>query len=180
MSSATTPAGKPPPTTRHGAEETLLSIAISTSVGIDAPKQLVWDVLTDFSAYREWNPYMGIEGTLRVGTKLTGRMGTDRGRGTVFKPAVLAAIPTRKGTKPDTRASTRFSNSAGEELRWLGKLGLGVGQVGRTVGVAREEEEVLAVDNQASVTQDENRLCAPRKPRCARNSRTAAASETSS
>ena len=45
------PAGKPPPTTRHGAEETLLSITISTSVEIDAPKQLVWDVLTDFSAY---------------------------------------------------------------------------------------------------------------------------------
>jgi len=68
----------------------------------------VWDVLTDFSAYREWNPYMEIEGTLRVGIKLTVRMGADRGRGRgmVFKPAVLAAVP-------------------GEELRWLGKLGLG-------------------------------------------------------
>src|SRR5262249_39169599 len=51
---------------------------------------------------------MEIEGTLRVGTKLTVRMGADRGRGRgmVFNPAVLAAIP-------------------GEELRWLGKLGLG-------------------------------------------------------
>src|SRR5262249_16669576 len=68
MSPATRPAGKPPPTTPHGAEETLLSITISTSVEIDAPKQLVWDVLTDFSAYREWNPYMEIEGILRVGT----------------------------------------------------------------------------------------------------------------
>jgi hypothetical protein len=68
----------------------------------------VWDVLTDFSAYREWNPYMEIEGSLRVGAKLTVRMGADRGRGRgmVFKPAVLAASP-------------------GEELRWLGKLGLG-------------------------------------------------------
>src|SRR5262245_39158653 len=108
MSSATTPAGRPPPTTRHGAEETLLSITISTTVEIDAPKQLVWDVLTDFSAYREWNPYMEIEGTLRGGTKLTVHMGADRGRGRgmVFKPAVLAATPD-------------------EELRWLGKLGLG-------------------------------------------------------
>ena len=41
----------------------------------------MWDVLTDFSAYREWNPYMEIEGTLRVGIKLTVRMGADRGRG---------------------------------------------------------------------------------------------------
>ena len=106
MSSATTPAGKPPPTTRHGAEETLLSITISTTAEIDAPKQSGWDVLTDISAYHEWNPYMEIEGALRVGTKLTVRMGADRGRGMVFKPAVLAATP-------------------GEELRWLGKLGPG-------------------------------------------------------
>src|SRR5262245_58237241 len=53
---------------------------------------------------------MKIEGTPQVGTKLTVRMGADRGRGCgcgiVFKPGVLAAIP-------------------GEELRWLGKLGLG-------------------------------------------------------
>src|SRR5262249_38293578 len=105
MSSATTPASEPPPPTRQGAEEELLSITISTSVEIDAPKQLVWDVLTDFSAYREWNPYMEIEGTLRVGTKLTVSMGAGGGRGMVFKPAVLAATP-------------------GEELRWLGKLGL--------------------------------------------------------
>src|SRR5262245_56624491 len=62
MSSATTPAGKPPPTTRHSAEETLLSITISTRAEIDAPKQSGWDVLTDFSAYHEWNPYMEIEG----------------------------------------------------------------------------------------------------------------------
>src|SRR5262249_60877264 len=51
---------------------------------------------------------MEIEGTPQVGTKLTVRMGDGggRGRGMVFKPAVLAATPD-------------------EELRWLGKLGLG-------------------------------------------------------
>src|SRR5215510_3542229 len=102
MSSATTPASKPPPTARHGAEETLLSITISTTVEIDAPKQLVSDVLTDFSAYHEWNPYMQIEGTPQVGTKLTVHMGAGGRRGMVFKPAVLAATPD-------------------EELRWLDK-----------------------------------------------------------
>jgi len=62
----------------------------------------VWDVLTDFSAYHEWNPYMKIEGTPQVGTKLTVHiMGAGGGRGTVFKPAVLAATPDK-------------------ELRWLG------------------------------------------------------------
>ena len=83
-----------------------MSITISTTVEIDAPKQLVWDVLTDFSAYHEWNPYMEIEGTPQVGTKLSVHMGAGGGRGMVFEPAVLAATPD-------------------EELRWLGKLGFG-------------------------------------------------------
>jgi hypothetical protein len=83
-----------------------MSITISTTVDIDAPRQLVWDVLTDFAAYQEWNPDISIEGSARVGTKLTVRMGASGGRGMAFKPTVLAARP-------------------GEELRWLGKLGFG-------------------------------------------------------
>jgi hypothetical protein len=66
MSSPTTLAGKSQPTTRLDSKETLLRITITTSVEIDAPKRLVWDVLTDFSAYTEWNPYMEIEGTLQA------------------------------------------------------------------------------------------------------------------
>jgi hypothetical protein len=45
-----------------------MSVTISTTVDIDAPKQLVWKVLTNFAAYHEWNPYMKIEGTAEVGT----------------------------------------------------------------------------------------------------------------
>jgi hypothetical protein len=83
-----------------------MSITISTTVDIDAPQQLVWDVLTDFGAYQEWNPYTKIEGTAQVGTKLSVHMGADGGRGMAFKPTVLAATPAH-------------------ELRWLGKLGFG-------------------------------------------------------
>jgi hypothetical protein len=83
-----------------------MSITISTTVDIDAPKQLVWDVLTDFAAYSEWNPDMTIEGSARVGTRLTVHVGASGGRGMAFKPTVLAATPD-------------------EELRWLGKLGFG-------------------------------------------------------
>jgi hypothetical protein len=83
-----------------------MSITISTTVDIDAPKQLVWDVLTDFAAYYEWNPYARIEGTAQVGTKLTVHMGANGGRGMAFKPKVLVATPD-------------------DELRWLGKLGFG-------------------------------------------------------
>jgi hypothetical protein len=83
-----------------------MSITISTTVDIDAPKQLVWDVLTDFAAYPEWNPDITIEGTAQVGTRLTVHMGARGGRGMSFQPTVLAATPD-------------------EELRWLGKLGFG-------------------------------------------------------
>ena len=83
-----------------------MSITISTTVDIDAPKQLVWDVLTDFAAYHEWNPDISIEGSARVGTKLNVHMGASGGRGMAFKPTVLAATPDH-------------------ELRWLGKLGFG-------------------------------------------------------
>ena len=83
-----------------------MSLTISTNVDIDAPKQSVWDVFTDFAAYHKWNPYMQIEGIAEVGTKLTVHMGASGGRGAAFKPTVLAATP-------------------GAELRWLGKLGFG-------------------------------------------------------
>ena len=83
-----------------------MSLTISTNVDIDAPKQSVWDVLTDFAAYHKWNPYMQIEGIAEVGTKLTVHMGASGGRAAAFKPTVLAATPSA-------------------ELRWLGKLGFG-------------------------------------------------------
>ena len=87
-------------------KETTMSITISTTVDIDAPKQLVWDVLTNFAAYDEWNPFMKIEGSARVGTKLTVHVGATGARGMTFKPTVLAVTPEN-------------------ELRWLGKLGPG-------------------------------------------------------
>ena len=39
----------------------------SVTVGIDAPQQVVWDVLTDYARYPEWNPYtVRVETTLKV------------------------------------------------------------------------------------------------------------------
>jgi hypothetical protein len=87
-------------------KENVMSITISTTVDIDAPAQAVWDVLTDFAAYGEWNPSIRIEGTARTGARLVVHMGTDSGHDTVFKPTVLAAVP-------------------GREFRWVGRLGVG-------------------------------------------------------
>jgi hypothetical protein len=84
-----------------------MSTTISSTIDIAATRDAVWNVLTDFAGYREWNPIMKhIEGTARVGTKLVVHMSGNDGRGSTFTPKVLAAIP-------------------GQELRWLGKLGPG-------------------------------------------------------
>jgi hypothetical protein len=79
-----------PPELHTRTPDATMSITISTAVDIDAPK-LAWDVLTEFAAYHEWNPYSTIEGTAQVGTKLTVHMGTSGGRGMAFKPTLLAA-----------------------------------------------------------------------------------------
>jgi hypothetical protein len=82
------------------------SFTIDTTVDVDAGKDAVWDVLTDFAGHQEWNPVMRIEGAPDVGTKLVVHLpGADGGHEMSFKPKVRAATP-------------------GEELRWLGKLGL--------------------------------------------------------
>lgn len=81
------------------------SLTIDTTININADKDAVWDVLTDFASYKEWNPVMRIEGAPEVGTTLVVHLTGAGGRGVRFKPKVLAATP-------------------GKELRWLGKLGL--------------------------------------------------------
>jgi hypothetical protein len=80
------------------------SLTIDTTVDIDASRDAVSDVLTDFASYSEWNPSMRIEGTPEAGAKLVVHLLADGGHGMSFRPKVLAATP-------------------GEELRWLGKLG---------------------------------------------------------
>ena len=84
-----------------------MSVTVSTTIDIDAGPQAVWDVLTDFAAYPEWNPFMdAIDGTAEVGRRLVVHLAGRGGRGTTFRPTVLVATP-------------------GLELRWIGKLGPG-------------------------------------------------------
>ncbi len=87
--------------------EQVMSTVVTTTVDIAASPQAVWEVLTDFAAYPDWNPFMRrIEGTPQVGARLVVHMSPPGGRGMIFKPTVLAANP-------------------GRELRWLGELGFG-------------------------------------------------------
>jgi hypothetical protein len=69
------------------------SFTIDTTVNINASKDAVWDVLTDFASYDEWNPMMRIQGAPEVGTKLLVHLTGKNGGGMSFKPKVLAATP---------------------------------------------------------------------------------------
>jgi hypothetical protein len=73
-------------------------------IEIDAPPERVWAVVTDFAAYRDWNPFIRrISGEQREGARLEVRIEPPGGRAMTFKPTVRAVAPNR-------------------ELRWLGRL----------------------------------------------------------
>ena len=77
---------------------------LRTQVDVDAPPERVWQVLTDFAAYPQWNPFIvRAEGDARRGGRLTLRMQPVGGRAITFRPTVLEATP-------------------GRRLRWLGHL----------------------------------------------------------
>jgi hypothetical protein len=77
---------------------------IRHNLTIAAPAETVWRVLADFSAYREWNPFITeISGELRAGARLAVRIAPPGGTAMTFRPRVLEAAPPRA-------------------LRWLGHL----------------------------------------------------------
>lgn len=77
---------------------------LRTEIEIEATPERVWQVLTDFAAFPEWNPFMTrAEGTVRRGERLTIRMQPDGGRAMTFRPTVLEAEPNR-------------------HLRWVGRV----------------------------------------------------------
>lgn len=77
---------------------------LATEIEIDAPADRVWSILTDFSLFPEWNPFIQeAEGEVREGARLKVHMETPGGRGMTFKPTVTRVEPER-------------------EFRWLGHL----------------------------------------------------------
>ncbi len=85
---------------------------IETTIEIDSTPIVVWEVLVDFPAHREWNPFFAsIDGVAEVGQTLTvvarkhesNEEGLGEGKGMTFRPTVLDVEP-------------------GRLLRWKGKF----------------------------------------------------------
>jgi hypothetical protein len=77
---------------------------IKTTIEIDAPTNTVWAVLTDFSRYSEWNPFIrSIHGKAEQGEQLEILIQPPGGTGMTFRPIILVLQPEA-------------------ELRWLGRL----------------------------------------------------------
>jgi hypothetical protein len=77
---------------------------LRTEIEIDGSADQVWQVLTDFGAYPEWNPFITeAAGTARAGERLTVRLQPPGGRAVTIRPTILQADP-------------------GKRLRWLGRI----------------------------------------------------------
>ena len=77
---------------------------LHTQVDIQATPERVWEILTDFAAYPEWNPFMiQATGSAVQGERLTLRMQPVGGRAMTFRPTVLEATPQHR-------------------LRWIGRV----------------------------------------------------------
>ncbi|MEW5841057.1 SRPBCC domain-containing protein [Nitrososphaera sp.] len=77
---------------------------IRTEVEIDASAQKVWDIITGFAEYPEWNPFIRrVEGRLEQGSRITIHLTTPSGTSRTYGPKITKIDPPR-------------------ELRWLGKM----------------------------------------------------------
>lgn len=66
---------------------------IKTEIIINATKEKVWEILTDFEGYQNWNPFIiRSEGKAIIGTKLKNTMLNGKGTMT-FKPVILTVKP---------------------------------------------------------------------------------------
>lgn len=80
-------------------------MTISTEIKINASVEKVWNILSDFKAYPDWNPFVvSLEGDVKVGNQIKVLISPPEGSAMTFKPKVLVFEPEK-------------------ELTWLGTLG---------------------------------------------------------
>ena len=75
-----------------------------SEIEIQASAERVWQLLTDFPSFPQWNPFIRkASGSIQVGERLEVNIQPSGASGMTFRPTVLKAEPNR-------------------ELRWLGHL----------------------------------------------------------
>lgn len=79
---------------------------ISESSLIAASPDVVWDVLTEFERYDDWNPFMSVVGRPNENARLVVELRPPGRRTVRFRPRVTAVVPNR-------------------ELRWFGRFSVG-------------------------------------------------------
>jgi hypothetical protein len=104
---------------------------IHTDIEIEATPEQVWAVLSDFSSYPEWNPYItSIKGAPQPGTKLEVILQAKGKKPQTFKPEVTQAEP-------------------GRVFEWLGHLGF------KGIFDGRHHFQLEATDNGTHFVQRE-------------------------
>jgi hypothetical protein len=79
-------------------------LQLRTEIEIEAPPSRVWEVLTDFSRYHEWNPFItSVQGKLEVGNKIAITLSPPESSESRFQPTLLVC-------------------DAPRELRWRGHV----------------------------------------------------------
>ena len=77
---------------------------LHSQIDINASAERVWQLLTDFASYPQWNPFIRrISGEPTTGERLQVRLEPPESRGITLRPKVLSAEPNH-------------------QLRWLGHL----------------------------------------------------------
>ncbi len=77
---------------------------LQSQIEINASAERVWQLLTDFASYPQWNPFIRrISGEPTTGERLQVRLEPPESRGITLRPKVLSAEPNH-------------------QLRWLGHL----------------------------------------------------------
>ncbi len=65
-------------------------LELNTEVVFNAPKEKVWEVLTDTDKYTEWNPFItSVKGEMKQGAQITNVM-VNQGKETTFTPVITA------------------------------------------------------------------------------------------
>jgi len=70
---------------------------IRTEIEIEASAERIWQTLTDFAAFPEWNPFIRrASGEVKTGARLEVYIQPSGARGMTFRPTVLKAEPNRE------------------------------------------------------------------------------------